>query len=94
MNVSPSNTPAVSPLHRMAREAFGLNTSQAGNAGARGSDSVSLSGAASTQKYVDQLADLEPRAGLVADVQAQIQAGTYVTDEKLNAALESLLGDL
>ena len=96
MHVSPASTSAAQPLQRLAREAFeaGTSSSATSSPGSRSSDSVSLSGAASAQRYVDQLADLEPRADLVDRVQQQIQDGTYITDDKLNAAFEALLGDL
>ena len=36
----------------------------------------------------------EIRANRIADIRAQIQAGTYETPEKLELALERMLGDL
>ena len=46
-------------------------------------------------KVASQLANVPPiRADLVARVKAEIQAGTYETPEKLNAALDGLLKEL
>jgi negative regulator of flagellin synthesis FlgM len=58
---------------------------------ARGADSVELSG---VQNFLQALKVNDVRADKVADVKAQIAAGTYETDEKLDIAADRLLDDL
>jgi negative regulator of flagellin synthesis FlgM len=58
---------------------------------ARGSDTVEISG---IQTFMTVLKANDVRADKVADVRAQIAAGTYVTDEKLDIAIDRLLDDL
>ena len=55
------------------------------------SDRVELSGISS---YMDTLKANPIRADKVAQVRAQIQAGKYETDQKINAAVAGLLDDL
>ncbi|NQU75039.1 MAG: flagellar biosynthesis anti-sigma factor FlgM [Planctomycetes bacterium] len=46
-------------------------------------------------RIASKLAEIPPiRAGLVARVKAEIQAGTYETPEKLDVAIENLLKEL
>ena len=58
---------------------------------ARGRDSVQLSG---VQGYLSALKANDIRADKVADIKAQIEAGTYETDEKLGIAADRLLDDV
>ena len=59
--------------------------------GARGADKLELSGMSHLLKT---LKSNDVRADMVAQVKAQIEAGTYETDEKLDAAVDRLLDDL
>ena len=60
--------------------------------GDRKSDSVELSGAA---KYLSQLKNEPPqRTDLINRVKAEIEAGEYLTDDKLSAAADHLLEDI
>jgi anti-sigma28 factor (negative regulator of flagellin synthesis) len=53
-------------------------------------DKVELSG----EKVISQLKLTEVRSEKVASVKAQIEAGTYEDDQKLDAAIEKLLDKL
>jgi anti-sigma28 factor (negative regulator of flagellin synthesis) len=57
----------------------------------RGADSVELG---SIQNLMNQLKANDVRVDKVAAIKAQIQAGTYETDDKLNAAADKLLDDV
>lgn len=67
---------------------------EAQNAGTpdRGTDSVELSRTAQLLAKLHALPDV--RQDLVDRVRAEIQAGTYETQERLEAALEGLMDDL
>lgn len=54
-------------------------------------DKVELS---STAVHLDALKRNDIRADKVADIRAQIEAGTYETPDKLDAAIDKLLDDL
>lgn len=54
-------------------------------------DTVELSG---LQNYLQVLKTNDIRADKVAEIRAQIDAGTYETDEKLEIAADRLLDDL
>lgn len=58
---------------------------------ARGADTVELSG---VQTFLATLKANDIRADKVAEVRAQIAAGTYETDDKLTIAADRLLDDL
>lgn len=58
---------------------------------ARRSDSVELSGLSG---FMQVLRNNDIRADKVADIRAQIDAGTYETDDKLTIAADRLLEDL
>jgi anti-sigma28 factor (negative regulator of flagellin synthesis) len=58
---------------------------------APGADKLELSGMSHLLKT---LKSNDVRADKVAQVKAQIEAGTYETDEKLDAAVDRLLDDL
>ena len=57
----------------------------------RGRDSVELSG---VQNYLQTLKTNDIRVDKVSEIKAQIAAGTYETDEKLDLAAGKLLDDL
>jgi negative regulator of flagellin synthesis FlgM len=58
----------------------------------RGSDKVELSSASSLLASLKAGNDV--RADKVADIRAQIESGTYDTDDKVNGALDGLLDDM
>lgn len=64
----------------------GESSRLANNTAACESDSVALSPAA--QEHLDAAA--QPRTELIERVRAEIRAGTYLTDDKLNATAERL----
>lgn len=57
----------------------------------RGADSVELSNAAQLLSKVAELPDI--REDLVNQVKAEIAAGTYETDEKIDAAIDGLISE-
>jgi hypothetical protein len=87
----------IAPLHRPAAAAYtpaGRPTpaEPAAAGAARGSDQIEFS---DTAKILAKLADLpEVRQDLVSRVRAEIEAGTYETPDKLDAAVENLAQDL
>ncbi|MFG0333520.1 MAG: flagellar biosynthesis anti-sigma factor FlgM [Maioricimonas sp. JB049] len=54
-------------------------------------DEVDISSAA---RLLDQLNDPQVRAARLAEIKAAIDAGTYETEDKLEAALDKLLTDI
>jgi negative regulator of flagellin synthesis FlgM len=62
------------------------------SAPARGSDKVEFSSASSMLASLKAGGDV--RADKVADIRAQIESGTYETDDKVNGALDGLLDDI
>ncbi|MHA7814467.1 MAG: flagellar biosynthesis anti-sigma factor FlgM [Phycisphaerales bacterium] len=63
-----------------------------GRGGARSSDRVELSRVA---QYLSQLqAEPEERTDLINRVREEIQAGTYLSDDKLEQAADQLLDDI
>ena len=86
----------IAPLSHLAAAAFDFTakaSKPAATPGApgRADDSVELSTAAT---FLAKLRDLPPRQGLIDQVKAEIDNGTYETDAKLDAAVQSLLEDL
>lgn len=76
------------------RASVSVGDSGTTNAGvvSRASDSVTLSDHA---RYLDQLRDqADVRQDLVARVKAEIEAGTYDNDERLDKAIDGLARDL
>jgi negative regulator of flagellin synthesis FlgM len=57
----------------------------------RGADRLDLSG---VQNYMQVLRQNDIRADKVAEIRAQIDAGTYETDDKLEVAIDRLIDDL
>ncbi len=60
--------------------------------GARGTDQVDISAAAEAAATATEMGDF--RAELVARIRGEIEAGTYETAAKLDAAVESLLDEM
>ena len=58
---------------------------------ARGSDRVELSGVGG---LLAKLKSNDIRTDKVADIRAQLDAGTYETEDKLDGAVDKLLGEL
>ena len=73
------------PIHREVATA-------APSAPSRGADKVELSGMAGMLKTLKAGGDV--RADKVASIKAQIEAGTYEDDHKLDAAIDRMLDDL
>lgn len=87
----------ISSVSRSSLPAYKVGSaSQApanGSAGhARGSDQAEFSVAARLLSRLDELPDV--RGDLVARVKAEIEAGTYETDDKLELAINELAEDL
>lgn len=61
------------------------------DAPARSSDRAEISKVA---QLLSKLADLDVRQDKIDAVRAQIAAGNYVTDDKIEAAIDELLSDL
>jgi len=81
------NLPAVN-----GHAAHGARVNGSAHAPTRGGDRVELSSAA---QLLGKLRGLpEVRADLVARVRAQIDAGTYETDARIDAAVDALAEDL
>ncbi len=72
------------------RGASGVPTSTAQHL--RSGDSVELSQSAQMVGGEDDGGEV--RLGLVNQIRSEIESGTYVTDEKINAAIDSLASDL
>ncbi len=69
----------------------------ADNTAAALTDRVELSGTTGrpdVSGYVARLKLNDVRTDKVADIRSQLDAGTYETDQKLNTAVDRLLGDL
>lgn len=76
----------LTPLQRASYRSTTVNGT------VRSSDSVEFS---KTAQLLSKLAELpDVRQELVDRVRSQISSGTYETPEKLDAAIENLLGDL
>ena len=87
----------IAPINSPGAAAYTLNSRVEKSAApatetSRGSDQVDLS---STARIFAQLNDAGGvRQELVAKIRAEIEAGTYETPEKLDAAIEALAQDL
>ena len=82
-----TNAAGLNPINRANQSA-----SKAGAGRSRGNDSVQLSTVAQMLSKLNQMPDV--RQNLVNQVRSQIQAGTYETPAKINAAVQGLLQDL
>ena len=99
MNVNPANaSAAAAKLNgvsnvRAARSAYGADAAAASQPN-RGSDRVELSKNADVQRLVELAKQNDVRTDKVADLKAQIAAGTYDLDAKADAVADRLLDDL
>ena len=59
----------------------------------RGADRVDVSPAAREATFASRLRDLPVREDLVANARAAIANGTYDTEDRLDAAVDAILGD-
>ncbi|MEM9883600.1 MAG: flagellar biosynthesis anti-sigma factor FlgM [Planctomycetota bacterium] len=89
----------IAPLHRFTAPASTytakgrLSAAEPAAEPGRAADRLELSDTArALSKLVKGLPEV--REGLVAQVRAQIEAGTYETPEKIDAAVEALAQDL
>lgn len=82
----------LSPLNPSSR----LSTASAAPASSptRGGDSVELSSDVSKYLSILKSKSGDVRTDKVASIRAQIEAGTYDTDEKLDGSLDGLLDDI
>ena len=89
MSINPVNS--NSPIDRVvAKPVQKQIPAESANSSAK-SDRVEIS---NVTHLLAALKDNEIRADKVAEIQAQIKAGTYETDDKLNIAADRLLDDL
>ncbi len=94
-DISPISTSTTSRIGRVSVESPITNQAEdqvRGRGGARTNDRVEFSQVA---QYLSQLQS-EPaeRTDLINRVRTEIQAGTYLSDEKLESATSDLLDDL
>ncbi len=87
----------ISSVSRSSLPAYNAGTARQtpanGAAGqARGSDQAQFSVAARLLSRLDELPEV--RSDLVARVKAEIEAGTYETEDKLDLAISELADDL
>lgn len=95
-DISSINTSSNLRVHRVSVDPAYANDAGSdeirGRGGARNSDRVELSRVA---HYLSQLKTKpEPRTDLIDRVKAKIEAGTYLTEDKLSAAADQLLDDI
>jgi len=83
-----SNSPVQKVVANPIQKSIPSDASQA----ARGGDKVELSGASQLLQTLKAGGDV--RVDKVADIKAQIAAGTYEDDKKLDIAADRLLDDL
>jgi len=76
-----SATPATSKIHQLTAPATTVT---------RAADRIELSGV----NHLDTIKSTAIRTDKVATVRAQLEAGTYETDAKLNVAISRLLDEL
>lgn len=89
-DIAPISRPTFTGINGQGRPAG--PTSGADTAPSRHGDRVELSTAAT---FLGKLKALPPiREDLVASIRAQIEAGTYETEERLTGAVEALSEDL
>ena len=89
MNVN--NVGSNSPIQKLVQNPIQKQLPTESTGSARASDRLELSGASHLLKT---LKSNDVRTDKVASVKAQIEAGTYEDDHKLNAAIDKLLDDL
>ncbi len=89
-----NNSPVYS-INRPGPKPLGQPAAAPASAPNRGPDTVELSGKAQVSSMLQTLkAGGDVRVDKVADIKAQIAAGTYEDDAKLDAATDRLLEDL
>ena len=88
-DIAPINRPTPAALNGLTKK---VRAEQPSDRPDRQADSVELSQQARLLSKLQELPDI--REGLVNSVKAEIQAGTYETAERLDAAINSLLEDL
>lgn len=85
----------ISPIARTAAASFEplakIGRSNSAPAVDRGNDQVELSDSA---RFLAKVRENPIREDLVNTVRAQIEAGTYESDDKLDAAIDELVSDL
>jgi negative regulator of flagellin synthesis FlgM len=84
------NTDATNPIQKLASQPIHKQI-PADAPPARPADRVELSG---VSHLLNALKSNDIRADKVAQIKAEIEAGTYETDDKLTAAADKLLDDL
>ncbi len=88
-DISPIHRPAAPTLDPQVRPSKPQTTSDAAR---RGEDQVELS---DTAQLLSKIADLpDVRQGLVDRIRASIADGTYESEDKTDAAIDSLLEDI
>ncbi|XAL97932.1 flagellar biosynthesis anti-sigma factor FlgM [Phycisphaeraceae bacterium D3-23] len=88
-DISPIHRPSPTTLDAVAKTA---RPDTPAKASARKDDRVELSNHARLLSKLNELPDI--REGLVESVKAEIEAGRYETDERIEAAIEALVEDL
>jgi anti-sigma28 factor (negative regulator of flagellin synthesis) len=88
---SVNNVGGSSPIQKIITPPVQKQVAPGAPTTTRPSDRVELSGLSHLLKT---LKTNDVRADKVADIRAQIQAGTYETDKKLDVATDRLLDDL
>jgi negative regulator of flagellin synthesis FlgM len=81
-----------SPVQKIVSQPIQKSVQPGTTQPARGSDTVQLSGVSSLMQTLKTGGDV--RVDKVADIKAQIAAGTYEDDHKLDVAADRLLDDL
>lgn len=90
-DIAPLGRPQITAFHGGAGPVRPVS-GPAAEVNSRGQDRVELSSRAQLLAQLREVPDV--RQDLVDEVRAEIAAGTYETDEKLDAAIESLFDDL
>lgn len=87
-----NNVGGNNPIYKLTAKPIQKQVpAQAEAAGASAGDRVELS---NVGHLIQALKTNDVRADKVADIRAQIEAGTYEDDKKLDAAIDGLLDDL
>jgi len=80
------------PVHRVVNQSISRPASAEPTGQPRAADRLELSGMAPFVRALKAASDV--RTDKVAAIKAQIEAGTYETDEKLDIAVDRLIEDL
>lgn len=89
-DISPINRPSLASLTPAAKN--GRSQPQQASAPTRQSDQVEFSTASRLLSRLSELPDV--RTDLISRIRNEIAAGTYETDDKINAAIDNLVSDL